>query len=260
MRRASSLLLTGGAVCIMALFTVEAQEATKSEKPRIPGGIEGQVKRVDAEKSTLTIVTSGGSERTFTLTDDTTMLGPRGGKVRRRLNDPRFHEGMELTVVASGSTAKEVHLGYSRRRDAAKEGGTAGGKAAARPRPVPAPGGTNPPTTSKKAAAKKDDGGSAKPSASEEDDEDDELPGTVKSYNADRRLLVVSLLNGTSRSFFLARDLKVMVGRAASKQGIADPALKEGAHVTVFLAEGGRRVKELRVETATAVRKTKKAG
>ena len=259
MRRASSLLLTGGTVCFMALLSVEAQEATKPEKPHIAGGIEGQVKRVDVEKSTLTIVTTGGAERTFTLTDDTTMLGPRGGKVRRRLNDPRFHEGMELTVVASGTTAKEVYLGYSRRqKDDAKEEGTAGGKAAAKPRPKPAAGETNPPATSKKVAAKKDDGASTRPSASEEDDEDDELPGTVKSYNADRRLLVVSLLNGTSRSFFLSRDLKVMVGRAASKQGIADPALKEGAHVTVFLE--GRRVRELHVETATAARKTKKAG
>src|SRR5215472_16534473 len=118
MQRAPSLLLTGITVCVIGLLNADAQEAKKSEKPHIPGGIEGHVKKVDVEKETVTIVTTGGSERTFHVTEDTTMLGPRGGKVRRRLHDPRFHEGMELTVVADGNTAKELHLGFSRREHA----------------------------------------------------------------------------------------------------------------------------------------------
>jgi hypothetical protein len=256
MRRAPSALLTGITICVVGLFSAKAQEAKKAEKPHIPGGIEGHVKQVDAEKETITIVTTAGAERTFSLTDDTTMLGPRGGKVRRGLHDPRFHEGMELTVVASGSTAKEIHLGYShRQRDAAKKEA----EPTAKPK---APAGRTASTTpaAKTKAVNKIDEAAAKSAASdEEEDEDDELPGTVKSYNAERRLLVVSLLNGTSRSFFLSRDLKVTVGRTASAQGVGDPAIKEGAHVTVLLEGGGRRVKELHVNPPPSARRTKKA-
>ena len=183
------------------------------------------------------------------MTEDTTMLGPRGGKVRRGLHDPRFHEGMSLTVVASGATAKEIHLGYSRREPSTAK---ASGKASARSTAADqeTSGATSTRATAAKAIAKKDAVSAAKTSAAEEDEEDDEIPGTVKSYNADRRLLVVSLLNGTSRSFFLSKDLKVLVRGAVSKQGVADPAIKEGVHVTVLVEEGGRRVKELHVAPA----------
>jgi hypothetical protein len=252
MRRTLSLLITGTTLCAFGFLSAGAQEAKKTETSQIPGGIEGHVKSVDTEKGTLTITTTRGAERTYNVTDDTTMLGPRGGKVRRRLHDRRFHEGMPLTVVAPGSTVKEVHLGFSPR---ARGGATEGTKTAAK-------GGeksSGSPATKKRAATTKDAMAKAK-TEEEEEDEDDEIPGTVKSYNADRRLLVVSLLNGTSRSFFLSRDLKVLVRGAASKQGVADPALKEGAHVTVLVDEGGRRVRELHVDPAPPARtKTKKA-
>jgi hypothetical protein len=241
MRRTLSLLLAGTTICAFGLFSAGAQEAKKAEKPQIPGGIEGHVKSVDAEKETVTIVTTSGAERTFNVTEDTTMLGPQGGKVRRRLHDPRFQERIGLTVVASGASAKEIHLDR-RHREAGSA--TTSGKGAA---------------TKTKALMKKK-GATAAAKEEEEDDEDNEIPGTVKSYNADRRLLVVTLLNGTNRSFFLSRDLKVLVRGATSKQGVADPALKEGAHVTVLVEEGGRRVKELHVNPLPPARtKTKKA-
>jgi hypothetical protein len=240
MRRTLSLLLAGTTICAFGLFSAGAQEAKKAEKPKIPGGIEGHVKSVDVEKGTLTIVTTAGAERTYNVTDETTMLGPRGGKVRRHLHDPRFHEGMDLTVVASGATAKEIHLGFRHREpagEAAKHKAAIKTKSAATKRFAP------------KAAADEE----------EADDEDNEIPGTVKSYNAERRLLVVSLLNGTSRPFFLSRDLKVQVKGAISKHGVADPAIKEGAHVIVHVEEGGRRVRELHVDPAPPARTKKKA-
>lgn len=256
MLRATRLLLVGTMMGAFGLISATAQEAKKAEKPQIPGGIEGHVKAVDAEKETLTIVTTAGTERTFNVTEDTTMLGPRGGKVRRRLHDRRFHEGMSLTVVATGTTAKEVHLGYSRR----EPGTTAeSGKAVAKAGSTPPEksGGT---TSKAKTPAKTGAVATSRPAASEEEDEDDEIPGVVKSYNADRRLLVVTLLNGTNRPFFLSKDLKVLVKGTASKQGVADPAIKDGAHVTVLVEEGGRRVKELHVVPAPPTRgKTKKA-
>ncbi len=99
----------------------------------------------------------------------------------------------------------------------------------------------------------------AKAEAQEEPaDEDDEIPGKVKSYDAARRHLVVTLLNGKSRSWFLASDLKVVVRGTASKLGLKDPALKVGAPVTVFVEAGGRRVRELHVDRAP-VTKTKTA-
>lgn len=260
MLRAPSLLLSGIAVCVIGLHSAPGQEPDKRERPRIPGGIEGHIKSVDADKATITVVTDAGSERTFNLTEDTMMLGPRGGKVRRRLHDPRFHEGMELTVVATGSTAKEVHLGYSpRQREAAKSGAEAGAKPSSRPKSQPAGKASTVPAEKAKSGARKGEAITRKPSPTEEEDEDSELPGVVKSYNTERRVLVVTLLNGANRTFILSRDLKVMVGRAQSKQGVADPVLKEGAHVTVFLEEGSHRVRELHVEPASAVRKTKKA-
>ncbi len=258
MRRMLRLLLPATALCAIGLNTAAAQEAKKTERPRIPGGIEGHLKSVDRDKETITLITSAGTERTFNVTEDTTMLGPRGGKVRRRLHDRRFHEGMEMTVVASGATAREIHLGFSRR---ASGGANAQEKTAARAPTTREKGSgtTTTPPEKGNVFAKKGAEPSTKAAAAEEEDEDDEIPGTVKSYNPDRRLLVVSLLNGTSRSFFLSRDLKVQVRGATSKEGVADPAIKEGAHVTVLLDEGGRRVKELHVNPAPPARRTKKA-
>src|SRR5262245_55139574 len=118
MLRMLSALFAGAMFCAVGLMSAAAQETRRSERPEIPGGIEGQVKSVDPEKHMLSITTPGGRVRAFTITEETTMLGPRGGRVRQRLRDRRFHEGMDITVVADGSTAKELHLGFSRREHA----------------------------------------------------------------------------------------------------------------------------------------------
>jgi hypothetical protein len=81
----------------------------------------------------------------------------------------------------------------------------------------------------------------------------------VKSYDANRRLLVVSLLNGKSRSFLLSHDVKVLVRGTPSKQGLSDPALKADVPVTVLVEPGGRRVRELHVGPAPAARSKKAA-
>jgi len=250
--RMLSALVAGATICTVGLLSTHAQVSTKSEKAEIPGGIEGHVKSVNHEKETVSIVTSDGRTRTFSITEDTTMIGPRGGKVRRRLNDRRFHEGMELTVVADGGTAKEVHLGYSRREpdESTKE------KSSAKGRPSASEEGKKAPRDAGKLAK----GSGTKAVAREEDDDDDdEIPGKVKSFDAARRLLVVSLLNGKSRSFLLANDVKVLVKGAASKLGLKDSALKEGASVTVLVEAGGRRVRELHVSPLPAARSRKAA-
>src|SRR5262249_32602913 len=148
-----------------------------------------------------------GKERTFTVEDDTTIVGPRGGIAKRRLKDPRFHEGMDVTIVADGATAKEVHLGFSKHT----EGGT-GAKT------------TDKTTTEKKGVARDN----TKPVAHEEEDEDREFPGKIKSVAPPKHMLVITLLNGRDHSFMIAKDVKILVKGTASKQGLEDPALKAG--------------------------------
>jgi hypothetical protein len=265
MMRSILTSVAGSTLCVVALLSVAAQEPSRDEKPEIPGGIEGHVKSVDHDKQTLTIIGPGARERIFTITDDTMMVGPRGEKVRRRLNDPRFHEGLEIIIVANGSAAKEVHLGYNRRQN---EDAKSEAKAAAKKNPgltrsrreeVAADFGKRQasPETGKvasKAATKA-------VATAEEEDEDDEIPAKVKSYNSTARtpVLVVTLLNGKNRSFFLSSEVKVLVNGTTSKLGLKDPALKAGAPLTVFVHPGGRRVKELHVNPPPPARSKKAA-
>jgi len=242
------MLRTLGVLTLSALMcagaTLSRADDSKGEKSQIPGGIEGKVKMVDVENGKLTITTQG-RDRTFTITDDTMMVGPRGGKVRRHLKDPRFHEGFSVTVVAKGDTATEVHLGFARQED---EGKAAGPRTARTQRRLPAAPDATPetrvakkvsPTTSEPKTGVK-----GKEAQKLEEDDEAELPGKIKSFDARRRVLVITLLNGKTRSFILAKDVPVHVKGVISKRGLADPVLTVGAPVTV-VTEGGRKVKEL---------------
>ncbi len=258
LRHAWRAFVAGAAICACGLSPVSSQETKKSEKPEIPGGIEGHVKSVDHGKETLSIIASTGRERTFKVTEETTMVGPRGGKVRRRLNDKRFHPGMELTVVPDGNTAAQIHLGFSRRQP----GDSADVASASKSKPTPSRGAVAQQTTA--GVAKKTEstklGKMAKAAPADEgDDEDDEILGKVKSFEPEHRVLVVTLLNGKTRSFFLANDVKLMVKGTPSKQGLKDPAIKDGAVISVFVEAGGRRVRELHITPATAGRSKKAA-
>lgn len=246
MGRTMRAMLLGVFVCSAAIMSASADD----KKTEIKGGIEGKVKKVDADAKTLTITTEQGRDRTFTVTEDTTMVGPRGGKVRRRLKDPRFEEGITVTIVAEGATATEIHLGFlhkdgdekSTARDTektAKPGGTAPAEKVIRRTP-PAKD-TETPAATKSATRTKAGAAAA------EEDEEEEVPGKIKSFDHTRRLLVITLLNGKDRSFMLAKDVKVLVKDSASKHGLEDPALKTGASVEVVTDEGGHKVKEVKV-------------
>ena len=264
MWRTAIVIVLGAALCLGGQVSTAADDKG-AEKPEIKGGIEGKVKKVDADKDTLTITTSQGRERTFTIKDDTIIVGPRGGKVRRHLKDPRFHEGFSVTVVAEGNVATEVHLGFAREPGEETAEPTKTAKKEERPasktqEPEPAKPSKKPtpPAKQTEAAAK----ASAKHQEAkklEEEDDEQEIPGHVKSFDPAKRILVVSLLNGKNRTFILAKDVPVRVKGAASKQGLNDPAMKAGAAVTVITDEGGRKVQELRVVPASEA-KRKKAG
>jgi hypothetical protein len=220
-------------VCILGgVFTATMVLPANGQEPNKPaavkGGIEGKVKKVDPEKMTLTITTDG-KERTFTITEDTTMVGPRGGLVKRGLKDPRFHEGLEITVVANGTKATELHLGIDRRKPAVAVD--------------KAPKSTVPPA----AVAK----------GKEEAEEYKEYPGKVKSVDPAKHMLVISLLNGQDRSFMIARDVKMSVKGTTSQKGLEDPALKAGTPITVVTDAGGRKVKELKVAAPSSAKAKK---
>jgi hypothetical protein len=245
----------GAAICATGLLAVRAQE-NRAEKHDIKGGIEGKIVKVDVESKTLTIMTDQGRERAFTITDETIMLGPRGGKVRRHLKDPRFREGFPVTIVADRNTAHEVHLGFA--RDASGEHGADAktakyGSKTTDKTQEPAPSriirGRTPPGADTETPAKSVAKGKTATKPEEEDDEN-EIPGTVKSFDPARRILVIALLNGKEKSFILAKDVPVHVRGTVSRQGLRDSALKEGAHIEVVTDEGGRKVKELKILAA----------
>jgi hypothetical protein len=260
MRRTGALIAIG-----LMCSVLVAQE---HEKPVIKGGIEGKIKKVDTESKTLTIV-SGGKEHTFSITDETEMVGPRGGKVHRHLKDPRFREGFPVTVVADGKEASEVHLGFAHdadgeksttkttKTDASKSEKTQTKVVAKPSKPAQTPADDEPaaPSTTKKTNPSSSTQSKAATQArtanyADAEDESNEFPGKIKSFN--KRVLVVTLLNGKDRPFFLSNDVPIMISGKASKEGLADPALKTGARITVITEEGGRKVKEVKITPAKA--------
>jgi hypothetical protein len=237
----------GTAICSAVVLSANAQEQ-KTQRHNIAGGIEGRIKSVDVDGHSLTITTNEGRARTFTITDETTMVGPRGGKVRHRLKDPRFREGFRVTIVANGTTAEEVHLGFAK-----------GGDGKTTEHEVRRPSGAELEKTIRRPETAKNVATEKAATKLEEDDEDNEVPGRVVRMDAARRILVISLLNGKERSFLLPNDLKVLVRGAVSRQGLREPALKAGAHVEVVTDEGGHKVKEVKVTSASEGR-SRKAG
>jgi hypothetical protein len=261
------MLRTLGAFILGSSVWLAGAAGADEQKTEIKGGIEGHIVKVDVEGKKLTITTAQGRERTFTITEETTMFGPRGGKVKKHLHDRRFREGFAVTIVADGTTADEVHLGFAKdalgysgeQSATAKPATRADNPPAAADRPkieknLPiSP--TSPASTAKDIAKHKE------ATKLEEEDDEEEIPGHVKSFDATRRMLVLSLFNGKTRSFILAHDVPVHIkgDAAASSQGLTDPQLKSGAFVTVVTDEGGRKVKELVITPASQLRK-KKAG
>jgi outer membrane lipoprotein-sorting protein len=217
----------GSALCAIAIAALGAQ-AGQAAGPDAKG-IEGKVAKVDAAKGSLTITTAAG-EKTFTVTDGTQIIGPRGGIVHKRLNDRRFHEGLPITVVANGENATQLLLGVDRKKAVKSEASS---------------------STSKSGTSTQSSGFRGESTKSDEEDDDNDYPGKVKSVDADKNLLVVTLLNGKDRSFMVSSEAKLTIGRRVSQKGLNDPALKAGASVMVVTEEGGHKVKEVRVQSAS---------
>jgi hypothetical protein len=263
-QKASNMLrrTVGTALCGMAIATVGllSAQAADTKKSEIKDGIDGKIVAVDVEKGSVTIADATGREREFSITSETVIVGPRGGLVHKRLKDHRFHKGLPLTVVAHGTTAAELHLGFDRKAHQEKStvsqptsnAGSDTPQEKTTPTPVTRTSRFRGVLGSKPAAT-------SEPAKTEEaPDEDSEFPGKVKSVDPVKRMLVITLLNGKDRSFLLPSDIKVTVNGRASKKGLSDKALKEGIPLTVVTETGGHKVKEVKV-TAAVTRRVKKA-
>jgi hypothetical protein len=260
--------------CTAAIGTIGFLSARTAEAkdPEVKDGIAGKVVKVDATNNTITIADQNDRERTYSVTEETTIVGPRGGVVRRRLKDPRFHSGLSITVVADGKAAAELHLGYDRK---AREGSETATPTRTRRTTTPSTTDTNtndsgtstPSTTTPSTSTTRtsrfrgtDSGRATGKNAAKEEDEDDdnEFPGKVKSVEPSRHMLVITLVNGKDRSFLLAHDVKVLVNNRESREGLSDASIKPGMSVTVITEAGGRKVKEVKFH-AGLLRRLRKA-
>jgi hypothetical protein len=73
--------------------------------------VKGTVVKVDVSKMTLTVKTDEGT-KTYTISDETKFLGPRGGASDAGIKDDRLTKGAEVTLVIAGNnrTVREVRL------------------------------------------------------------------------------------------------------------------------------------------------------
>jgi hypothetical protein len=251
---------------IVGTALLVAAPSAQAKDSEIKDGIPGTVVKVDVAQNTVTIAEKEGRERTYTVNQETQIIGPRGGIVHSRLHDHRFHAGLPITVVANGTTAAELHLGYDRK---ARAGRTTASRASTTTAPAETPattdsGAATPPATPAPATTRTSRfrgvearRPAAKEAKEEEEDEDNEFPGKVKSVDPTRHMLVITLVNGKDRSFLVSSEAKVLVNSRASRHGLSDPALAPGATLTVVTEEGGRKVKE--VKLTPAARRLRKA-
>jgi hypothetical protein len=241
--------------CCAAIIAFGLVARAADSKPEIKGGIQGKIAKVDAEKGTVTIAREDGRERTFGVNDETTIVGPRGGIVHHRLKDPRFHPGLSITVVASGETATELHLGFDRKArkgssSASAASGTSSESNSSDSTPAPVRR-----TSRFRGILGSKSSTETPPAKSEEaESEDNDFPGKIKSVDPARRILVITMLNGKERSFLLSRDVKITVNGHASRLGLADTLVKPGIPLIVVTDEGGRKVKEVRMTPAVSRR------
>jgi hypothetical protein len=263
LRKPIAALLCTVACGILALLAARSQ----AQESEIKGGISATVIKVDVARGTVTVADKNSRERTYSINEETVIVGPRGGVVHRRLKDPRFHNGLPITIVANGTTAAELHLGYDRK---GREGTVATTPSTSRPGTRPAPPTDNTPNDASPSTPAAPERRTARfrglgsqrgtPAAkpAEEEDEDNEFPGKIKSVDPARHMLVITLVNGKDRSFLLASDVKVMINTRTSRKGLSDAALQPGMPLTVITEPGGRKVKEVKVSTTT--RRLPKAG
>jgi hypothetical protein len=93
----------------------QTDKKTDTKETKTAKGVSGKLKNVNQAKGTLTVSPETGADRTFSVTEDTKFLGPRGGDRgmgKEGLNDETLMKGADVRVVpaADGKNAAEVYL------------------------------------------------------------------------------------------------------------------------------------------------------
>ena len=70
--------------------------------------IKGMLKKVDVARGTVTVTSSNNRDRTWTITEDTKIVGPGGKRLRARLKDKLFATGVEVLVTTEIRNDREV--------------------------------------------------------------------------------------------------------------------------------------------------------
>jgi hypothetical protein len=116
-------LLAAFLVISLATGLVAQTSTTKDKGDKTDAKeIVGKVVSVDQTKMTVTI-TVDGKNQTFTVNDDTMIVGPRGGEAKERLKDDRFTKGYEITVTTTKDpkVAAKIKLDYRPRETDTKD-------------------------------------------------------------------------------------------------------------------------------------------
>jgi hypothetical protein len=73
--------------------------------------VKGKVVKVDVKKNMLTVQV-GADKKEYTLSDDTKVIGPKGGLSKEGIKDDRLVPGAEirLVIAANNRTVREIHL------------------------------------------------------------------------------------------------------------------------------------------------------
>jgi hypothetical protein len=103
----------GLALCVSGTQAQDKDKPVKKDKKVAKTGVAGTVKSRDTTKGTLTItVTKTKKDRTFQVTKNTKIVGPRGGVSEDGLKDDRLARGKKVTVVpgSDSKAAAEIHL------------------------------------------------------------------------------------------------------------------------------------------------------
>jgi len=94
----------------VAAGLVAAQDKAKKDDKDTSKTIAGKVTKVDATKNTVSVTTDDGKKMDLTVTDDTKIVGPRGGISKDRLKDDRLTVGAEIKVTMDGKKVKQIEL------------------------------------------------------------------------------------------------------------------------------------------------------
>jgi hypothetical protein len=71
--------------------------------------LKGKIKKVDAEKNTITVTDKDGKDHTFTITDKTDVLDTKGKAITGGLKASAFKkEGQPIVITCEKKDGKEV--------------------------------------------------------------------------------------------------------------------------------------------------------